>query len=44
MFSNVSKLKKKFLFIQLTILESSIQKAEIQSLENVPIKKKEREC
>jgi hypothetical protein len=35
--------KKKFPSIQLTISESSIQEAEIQSLGNVPKEKKERE-
>jgi hypothetical protein len=42
MFSNVPKSKKKIPSIQLTIPESSIQEAEIQSLENVPIEKKRK--
>jgi hypothetical protein len=43
MFSNVSKLKKKKIpFIQLTIPESSIQEAKIQSLGNVPKEKKRK--
>jgi hypothetical protein len=42
MFSNILKSKKKFPSIQLTILESSIQEAKIQSLENVSKEKKRK--
>jgi hypothetical protein len=41
-FNNILKSKKKFLFIQLTISESSIQEAKIQSLGNVSKEKKRK--